>query len=67
MLRDKLRDILLNGLFRDRVSMTNSGFKGVQDDLSQETPNTFFNKNEPTGFVVHGNGNDRYLVTIQQL
>lgn len=67
MLRDKLRDILLNGLFRDRVSMTNAGFRGVQDDLTQETPSSFFNKNEPTGFVVHGNNNDRYLVTIQQL
>ena len=67
MLRDKLRDILLNGLFRDRVSMTNAGFKGVQDDLSEEAPTSFYNKNEPSGFIVHGNNKDRYLVTIQQL
>jgi hypothetical protein len=67
MYRDKLRDIILNGLFRDRVSMTNSGFKGVQDDLLEEKPSSFFNNNEPTGFIVHSNNNERYLVTIQQL
>lgn len=67
MFRDKLRDIILNGLFRDRVSMTNAGFKGVQDDLTEEQPSSFYNTNEPTGFIVHSNNNERYLVTIQKL
>lgn len=67
MHRDKLREILLNGLFRDKLTMSNAGFKGVQDDLTQEPTPSFYNSNEPSGFVVYTNENDRFLVTIQKL